>query len=177
MDTSGVIPQLSVDLTPPASSEAIALLKHTADFTFTVQQTRQAQQPIVSNSVAPPAMFDASSLSAGRGVKDESLRVTDGAVGRRLPTSAALAATGPGRLAAFLHAFMHQSLGLIAALVAALQRAVQPITAACQQRPASSSCGSTPCADPVLAQHVSSLATSCFFIQDAYCKSFSTLTL
>ncbi|BDA51244.1 probable propionyl-CoA carboxylase beta chain, mitochondrial at C-terminar half [Coccomyxa sp. Obi] len=147
MDASGVIPQLSVILGPPASSDSIALLLSTADFAFTVQPEQQAEpeqaEPLTSftspgdcsrsqgrNESAGMSQHE---MLAGHNETGEVAGVSHHEViGQLCESSKALAATGAGRLAAFLHAFLHQSLGLVAALVAALQRAMRPVQAACE---------------------------------------------
>ena len=131
MDASGVIPQLSVILGPPVSSDSTKLLLSTADFTFTVQHEQQAEAE-EAKLLGP--------TSPGNCSKGQGHNVLAGlsqhhVISQLFGGSQALASTGMGRLVAFLHALLHQSLGLMAALVAALQRAMLPVQAACEPAP------------------------------------------
>ncbi len=150
MDASGVIPQLSLILGPLGSSDSIALLMSTADFTFSVQPEQQAgleeAEPLglsafprecnrsqdcnkLAGMSQHEMLVDRNDISEVAGVSHHDV------IGWQFKGSRVLAATSAGRLAAVLHAFLHQSLGIVAALVAALQRPTRLVQAACEPAP------------------------------------------
>ncbi|CAL8466389.1 g5925 [Coccomyxa elongata] len=150
MDASGVIPQLSLILGPLGSSDSIALLLSTADFTFSVQAEQQAgpkEADPLGSSAFPRECNGTQDRNKWAGMSQRDMLVDQNhigemagvshheVIGQQFESGRALAATGAGRLTAFLHAFLYQSLGIVAALVSALQRATRLVQAVCEPPP------------------------------------------